>query len=117
MTWNHPDNLDALQAAPNHHQLIFENEDVRILDTRVKPGDTVPLHTHKWPSVYYLISFSHFIRYDNEGNVNLDSRDTDMLSPDTKHFTGHPSHPHTLHNIGDKDLHIVAVELKKSKIE
>jgi hypothetical protein len=116
MNWKHSEHLDALKAAPNHHLLIFENEDVRILDTKVTPGDKVPLHTHRWPSIYYVISFSHFIRYDNEGNVNLDSRTSDEITPETKHFTGHPSHPHTLENVGETDLHIIAVELKKSKI-
>ena len=45
-----PDELDALNAAPHHHTLLFENEFVRVLDTRVPPGETVPLHTHHWPS-------------------------------------------------------------------
>ena len=33
-----PDELDALVAAPQHHTLLFENEFVRVLDTRIAPG-------------------------------------------------------------------------------
>ena len=44
--------LDALVAAPKHHRLLFENDRVRVLDTRIAPGDTVPLHTHRWPAVH-----------------------------------------------------------------
>src|ERR1700750_2068408 len=32
-----PDQLDALNAAPRFHVLLFENELVRVLDTRVPP--------------------------------------------------------------------------------
>jgi hypothetical protein len=45
-----PDELDALQAAPGYHVLLFENESVRVLDTRVRQGQMVPLHTHRWPA-------------------------------------------------------------------
>ena len=37
-------------------------------------GDTVPVHTHRWPAVYNTVSFSHFIRRDGDGNVLFDSR-------------------------------------------
>jgi hypothetical protein len=42
-----PEKLDALVAAPRHHFLLFENDAVRVLNTRIVPGDTVPLHTHR----------------------------------------------------------------------
>jgi hypothetical protein len=38
--WPHPDSLDALVAAPKHHTLLLENEQVRVLDTRIEPGDS-----------------------------------------------------------------------------
>lgn len=38
-----PEELDALRAAPKHHALLFENDAVRVLDTNIAPGDTVPL--------------------------------------------------------------------------
>ena len=40
--WPWPPELDAVIAAPKHHTLIFENERVRVLDTRIPVGDTVP---------------------------------------------------------------------------
>ena len=49
------DPLDAVVAAPGHHALLFENERVRVLDTRVQPGDTVPLHVHPWPAIQYFL--------------------------------------------------------------
>jgi hypothetical protein len=69
-----PDFLDAMIAAPKHHALIFENEQVRVLDTRIPVGDIVPVHTHRWPAMYYTIAFSDFIRRDQDGKILFDSR-------------------------------------------
>jgi hypothetical protein len=49
-------------AAPKHHKLVFENERLRILDTRIPAGDVVPVHTHRWPAVYYTITPGEFVR-------------------------------------------------------
>ena len=67
--WPWPDALDAVIAAPKHHGLVFGNEQVRVLDTHIPAGDIVPDHTHRWPAVYYTISFSDFIRRDQDGNL------------------------------------------------
>ena len=56
--WPWPASLDALSAAPHHHTLIMENDRVRVLETRIPPGDIVPVHTHCWPSVLYVLSWS-----------------------------------------------------------
>ena len=74
--WPWPPELDAMEAAPGHHTLLFENDAVRVLDAHVEPGETVPVHTHRWPSVLYVLSASDFVRRDPEGNVLLDTRGT-----------------------------------------
>ena len=74
--WEYPDSLDALVAAPEFHHLLFENDDVRVLETRIGPGETVPLHTHRWPSVLYVLSAAHHVRRDDRGNVLSDTRTT-----------------------------------------
>ena len=73
-SWPWPPELDAVIAAPKHHRLVFENDQVRVLDTRIPVGDTVPVHTHRWPAVYNTVRFSHFIRRDGEGKILFDSR-------------------------------------------
>src|SRR5579885_2951248 len=62
-----PDHLDALIAAPAYHSLLFENETVRVVETHVPAGHTVPLHTHCWPGVQYIVSWSDFVRRDSQG--------------------------------------------------
>src|SRR5262249_59497809 len=46
-----PAQLDALVAAPEHHTLLFENDSVRILDTRVAAGDRTPVHASVCPAL------------------------------------------------------------------
>ena len=106
-----PEELDALRAAPKHHALLFENEKVRVLDTNIVPGDTVPLHTHRWPSSFYILSFSHFVRRDAAGNVLVDSRNLRMV-PDGIAVWSEPLPPHTLENVGERDLRVISVEIK-----
>jgi hypothetical protein len=52
-----PEELDALHAAPGYHALLFENDSVRVLETHVPSRQTVPLHTHRWPAVLYILSW------------------------------------------------------------
>jgi hypothetical protein len=48
-----PDGYDAVQAAPDTHKVIFENEFVRVLEVTVPPpGATIPMHHHRWPSFF-----------------------------------------------------------------
>ncbi len=107
-----PAQLDALTAAPAHHQLLFENDRVRVLDTCIRAGESVPVHTHRWPSVWYVLSFSQFVRYDEHRNVLLDSRTVDSFQSPAPVIYSAPLPPHSLENVGAADLHIVSVELK-----
>ena len=53
------DELDGVAIAPNIHKVIFENDEVRVLETTIAAGETTPLHTHLRPTVMYVISESH----------------------------------------------------------
>ncbi|MEO8727192.1 MAG: hypothetical protein ABI383_13845 [Acidobacteriaceae bacterium] len=108
------DELDALNAAPRNHGLLFENEFVRVLDTRVPPGETVPLHTHRWPSALYILSWSDFVRRDAEGPIMGDSRITGKLLPESALWCG-PLPPHTLENVGASELRAISIELKSAE--
>src|SRR4051794_8873561 len=50
--WWTPEN-DALVAAPQNHKLLFENEEVRVVEVSVQPGVREPLHAHRYPSCLF----------------------------------------------------------------
>ena len=107
-----PPELDALIAAPRHHRLLFENDRVRVLDTRIAPGDTVPLHTHRWTAVHEIKSWSDFVRRDADGKVLVDTRGRPAPASLPHIVWSEPLPPHTLENVGSTELHVVSTELK-----
>jgi len=44
--------LDAVVAAPKHHKVLFENENLRVIEVTLEPNDEEPVHHHRWPSVF-----------------------------------------------------------------
>lgn len=94
--------LDAMTAAPDHHELLLENERVRVLDTRLGPGEGTPVHTHGHPAALYVMSWSDFLRRDANGNVIVDSRDWDRRPAFGEALWLPPLTPHSVENIGDR---------------
>ena len=107
-----PPELDALVAAPEHHTLLLENARVRVLDTRIAPGARTPVHTHAWPAVHHVLSWSAFVRRDADGAVLLDTRVAGLEAAAGAVLWGEPLAPHSLENVGESPLHIVSVEVK-----
>jgi quercetin dioxygenase-like cupin family protein len=107
------ESLDGVIAAPDHHRIVFENERLRIIEFRVPPGEIVPLHTHRFPSINYVLSLSDFLSFDAHGNIKLDSRSghSDIKQGEVFCLPPFPP-PHSVENIGRDVMHAVSVELK-----
>jgi hypothetical protein len=110
--WPWPASLDALSAAPRHHTLLMENDRVRVLETRIPPGDIAPVHTHCWPSVLYVLSWSDFIRCDAGGTVVLDARANGGGGSPPFVAWSEALPPHSLENVGDVEIRVISVEIK-----
>jgi len=111
-SWQWPDSLDAVIAAPKHHSVLLEDERVRVLRTSIPPGDVVPLHTHRWGGVAYIESWSHFIRRGERGEILFESRQAGAppAVPCVQRMQRLP--PHTVENLGPLEISILIVELK-----
>jgi hypothetical protein len=110
--WLWPDTLDALTAAPEHHRLVCENERVRVLEVRIGPGEVVPLHTHRWPSVLYLQGWSEHLRRDDAGKLIFDSREAGSPPKIPSVVWCEPLPPHSVENVGAVELLVLSIELK-----
>lgn len=106
-----PPELDGVLAAPDHHKVLFENDEVRVIETIVRAGDTTPIHTHP-KTVMYVVSGDQFVRRDDVGQVMVDTRDegTSFVMPPVIWSDGTP--PHLIENPGEEDLVVIGVELK-----
>jgi hypothetical protein len=112
--WPWPDELDAMIAAASSHRKLFENDHVRYLEVIIRPGELVPVHTHRWPSVIYVQSTSDFIRRDGEGRVLFDSRKPGGLPKTPAVEWVGPLPPHSIENVGLSVVHLLTVELKRA---
>jgi len=106
------ESLDAMTAAPEHHKILLENTQVRVLDSWIKPGEATPVHTHRWASVLYILGTSDFVRYDTDGNVTFDSRQSAKNLESGTALWAPPLAPHYVKNIGDGEIRVISVELK-----
>jgi len=106
------DELDGVTVAPDIHRVVFENDEVRVLEITIRAGTTTPLHTHLVPTVTYRLSGSDFVRRDEHGNTMFDSRaDPDGGAQRVAYSPGTPRH--TIENLGADDLVVIGVELKR----
>lgn len=112
--WTWPDSLDALTAAAESHRRLFENETVRVLETRIEAGQTTPVHTHRWPGVLYILSIGDFVRRDGDGTVLVDTREEGTLPVPGAVIWSAALPPHTLENVGATEIHVIGVELKSN---
>lgn len=106
------DQFEAMTAAPDHHEVLLENERVRVLDTRVAPGERTPVHAHAWPAALYVMSWSDFVRRDAHGGVMVDSRDWQNRPAVGESIWIQPLPAHSIENVGTNELRLIAVELK-----
>lgn len=112
--WPWPDDLDAMIAAASFHRNLFENEHVRYLEVIIHPGEFVPVHTHRWPSIVYVQSTSDFIRRDGQGRVLFDSRKAGPLPKTPAVEWLGPLPPHSVENVGTSVVRLLTVELKNA---
>lgn len=95
--------LDPIHTDPDKYKVIFENERVRILEYRDKPGTKTEAHHHP-DSV--LLMLSDFRRRLTVGN---DAREVSVKAGQA---VWSPAQVHVGENIGTTDSHVVFVELK-----
>ena len=95
---------DPACSNPDKYKVVFENEDVRVLEYVDHPGDRTTPHVHPDSVMYTLSSFRRRL-YGADG----ESRDVDIAAGTTGWL---PAQRHAGHNIGDTDTHVIFVELK-----
>jgi hypothetical protein len=110
--WPWPEDLDAMIAAPEFHTVLYEDDRVRVLDGSVPPGATVPVHTHRWGGVLYILATSDFVRRDPDGKVLADTRAAKTSPIVGAAVWGAPLTPHSLENVGTEEFRTLTVELK-----
>jgi quercetin dioxygenase-like cupin family protein len=107
------DSLDPLVAAPGFHKLVFENDRIRILDVRNKPGDFEPLHKHA-RSVLTILEggTARFGLPDGSTKVASFSASANPPAGEPPQVFWEDAATHSVANVGTTPIHLVRVELK-----
>ena len=73
---------------------------------------TVPVHTHRWGGVLYVIATSDFVRRSPNGTVIVDTRLSRTTPVAGAAVWGAPLTPHSLENVGSHEFRTLTVEMK-----
>ncbi len=96
--------LDPTKTDPDKYAVIFENERVRVLEYKDRPGDRTSPHRHPDSVMYALGSFERrLIHGDRETDVQLQAGRVVWIA----------AQEHAGENIGETDSHSIFVELKE----
>ncbi len=94
---------DPTETDPDKYRVLFENDRVRVLEYRDKPGDRTSPHRHPDSVMYTLTSFERrLIHGDRQRDVQMPAGRVNWLA----------SQEHSGENIGTTDTHALFVELK-----
>lgn len=99
---DHTDN--AVTVAPHIHEIIFENDKMRVLKVTVKPGDKAEMHWHP-ENINYILA---------PGKLRFTKPDGTVAEVELTEgqVTSSPESSHAVENIGDSEVQTVQVELK-----
>jgi hypothetical protein len=97
-------NADPVVSNPGLYKVIFENERVRVLEYRDRPGDATTPHGHPDSVMCTLTSFRR--------RLTVGDRSVEVELPaGTARWVG--AQEHAGENIGDTETHSIFIELKE----
>lgn len=99
---------DAVKIAPHLHEVLFENDKLRVLKVKVKPGDKADMHWHP-ENVSYVLSPGK-IRFKNADGSTVD------IELANEQVRASKAGSHAIENIGNLEFQAIQVELKETNL-
>jgi quercetin dioxygenase-like cupin family protein len=96
---------DAVRVAPESYKVLFENNDVRVLDVQLKKGGNSEMHSHPKSVVYCLNDSKAKFTFPGGKSDNVDLKAGQTVWLDAV--------SHSVENTGPDEMRAVIVELKK----
>ena len=96
---------DPVKQSPQYYKVLLENEQVRVVEYRLKPGEKEPMHTHTAGVVYVFADARMRASYP-DGRTQESSGgagEAHWRNPVT----------HALENIGTTEAHALAIDVKQ----
>jgi hypothetical protein len=99
-----PQGPDPLDVDPVRYKVLFENDRVRVLEFRDKPGEKSPLHVHPDRLIYNIGNWKRKFTYP-DGRTEI----AEGLAGEVKWS---PPLAHAGENIGTTETHTLFIEFK-----
>jgi quercetin dioxygenase-like cupin family protein len=97
---------DPTETDPDKYTVVFENERVRVLEYKDRPGDRTSPHRHPDSVMYTLSAFKRrLIHGEQQRDVELQAGRVNWLT----------AQEHSGENIGSSETHVLFVELKEPR--
>jgi len=96
---------DPAKVDSKHYKVLFDNQYVRVLDVRHKPGEKSPMHSHP----------NHVVYSFTESTVKFTSSDgkTDIGTAKMGQVVWRNAETHSVENVGKNEEHALDIELKQ----
>ena len=95
---------DAVTVAPDNYKTIFENDRVRLLEYRGKPGDKTEMHSHPDVLAYTLTDGDFKFTLPNGQSMEIELNAGEAMFQEGS--------SHATENLGSTDVHVLLFELK-----
>jgi len=104
----HPKEMaqDPVKLAPDKCKVLLENDRVRVVDIRLKPGEKLGMHSHPAAVTYFLS--------DGKGKTSYPDGKTNALEVKAGQTTWSESVTHANENVGATELRVLVVEMKEA---
>jgi len=99
---------DATRVAAQHHEVEFENDQVRIVRVKLPAGARTPSHVHSLPAVTVLLGDAQIRVTDDEGQARV----VDRHHGEVRWMD--PVGQHNVENVGTAELLAIRVEIKRA---
>jgi quercetin dioxygenase-like cupin family protein len=98
---------DPVKTSPQYYKVLLENDQVRVLEYRLKPGEKEPMHSHPAGVVYVLSGAKLKFSYP-------DGRTEERAAATGETIWREPV-THAVENVGETEARAIAIDLKTSR--
>jgi len=98
---------DPVTTSPKYYKVLLENDQVRVVEYRLKPGEKEPMHSHPAGVIYVLSGAKARFTYP-------DGRIEDKAASTGEAIWREPT-THAVENIGETETHVIAIDFKTAR--
>ncbi len=95
---------DAAKVAPESYKVLLENDRVRVLEYRIKPGKKAAMHSHPDNLVYFLTPEKYKFTFPDGKTIDREAKAGEVLFVEAG--------THAYENVGSTEAHGLLIELK-----